>query len=88
MRRMLPTGVDELDAHTTLSAFNIGQTKFTTIMRIIEDHGLGYIRERGHNQYGIVLNEEWLKILAYCTDHNIPPEDVFIDLNLGLLDEQ
>lgn len=86
--RMNRNGVDELDAHTTLSAFNIGQTKFTTMMRIIEDHGLGYIRERGHNQYGIVLSEEWLKILGYCTDHNIAPEDVFIDLNFGLLDEQ
>jgi hypothetical protein len=57
-------------------------------MRIIEDHSLGYIRESGHNRYGMVLSEEWLKILAYCTDHNIAPEDVFIDLNFGLLDEQ
>jgi hypothetical protein len=85
--RMNRNNVDELDAHATLSAFSIGQTKFTTLMRIIEDHGLGYIREKEHNQYGLVLSEEWLKILAYCTEHNIAPEDVFIDLNFGLLDE-
>jgi len=85
--RMNRNNVDELDAHDTLSAFRIGQGKFKTIMNILEHHGMGHMSERGHNQFAVVLREEWLKIFTYCKDANIPPEDVFIDLNFGLLDE-
>jgi hypothetical protein len=85
--RMDRNGVDELDAHATLSAFRIGQSKFKTMMSIIENNNLGHIAERGFNQYAVVLREEWLKVYAYCREENIPPEDVFIDLNFGLLDE-
>lgn len=86
--RMNRNNVDELDAHATVSAFSIGATKFKTMMRIIEDNGLGHIAERDYNQYAVVLRDEWLKIFAYCTEENIPPEDVLIDLNFGLLDEK
>jgi hypothetical protein len=86
--RMNRNNVDELDAHDTLSAFQLGQNKFKTLMNILEHHGMGHISERaGHNQYAVVLREEWLKIYAYCKDENIPPEDVLIDLDFGLLDE-
>jgi hypothetical protein len=85
--RMDRNGVDELDAHAILSAFNVGRTKFNTMMSIIEDHNLGHFAERGFNKHAVVLREEWLKIYAYCREKNIPPEDVFIELNFGLLDE-
>ncbi|MBO4224745.1 hypothetical protein [Bradyrhizobium neotropicale] len=84
--RMVRNDTDELDAHTVLSAFNIGRGKFQTMVRIIEDHGLGHIIDRGYNQAGVVLNDEWLKIYAYCKEANIPPEEIFIDMDFGLLD--
>jgi hypothetical protein len=85
--RMSRNGVDELDAHTVLSAFNLGMTKFKTMMRIIDEHGLGHISEREFDKADVVLSDEWLKIYAYCTERNIPPEDVFIELDFSLLDE-
>ena len=85
--RMHRNSVDELDAHTVLSAFGIGVSKFKTMMRIIEEHGLGHISERGFDKAAVVLDEPWLKIFGYCTDKNIPPADVFIDLNFSLLDK-
>lgn len=85
--RMNRNGTDELDAHTVLSAFNIGVSKFKTMVRIIEEHGLGHISERDFDKAAVVLNEAWLKIFAYCKEQDIPPEDMFIDLNFGLLDK-
>lgn len=86
--RMNRNSVDELDDHTVLSAFGIGVNKFKTMMRIIEEHNMGHISERGFDRAAVVLRDEWLKIYAYCTEENISPEDVFIDLNFGLLDEK
>ncbi|MCJ9700180.1 hypothetical protein [Bradyrhizobium sp. SHOUNA76] len=86
--RMNRLNVDELDVHDTVAAFTIGPTKFKRLMGILEHHGMGHISERaGYNQYDVVLRDEWLKIYAYCKEQQIPPEDVFLDLNFGLLDE-
>lgn len=90
--RTLRRGIKDASVDEVMAAFNIGSSKLQTNMKILDEHGLGWIHERNDRDYVVRIAERdpsgnpFHEILQFCnaTGHN--PDELILDLNFAIYD--
>lgn len=90
--RTLRRDIRDASVDDVMAAFNIGQTKLRTNLKILEEHGLGGHHERGDLDYVLRIAERdpggnpFHEILQFCDATGHSPDEFILDLNFALYD--